>query len=589
MARSRAALVSTADSEFAEIIGWYEDLLERTTPPVDLVWEPVKIGPTWQWDNGWLLPKHTLGWRVLAWCGVWLRDKKGAPWQFTAEQARFILWYFALEESGEFTYHSAVLQRLKGWGKDPLAACISVAAMFAEVTFDHWDGDTPVGREEPSAWIQIVAVAERQTENTMKLFPSLISPEARKHYGIQVGKTSVYGLADTRQIQAITSNPLTAEGGRPTLVIRNETQNWNSSNGGHDMAGAIEGNVTKSEEGAARMLDICNAPRPGEGSVGELAREAWQSTQGEYATAAEYGMLYDSLEAPPEAPLSAEDAPAVVESIRGDATWLSTSRIVKSILNPANPASESRRKWYNQITATEDAWLEPREVHATANRDKRLEPDDAIVMFGDGSKSDDATGIVAVRISDGFTQTLHVQQPKAGQIVDRDAVDYAVIQAFATYRVQAFWFDPSHAKDDDAEGDARFWWPLVDEWHERYSKKLKIWPVRSGNRRHAIAFDMLIPSSQQQFVPACEQLESDVVSGAFQHHGGERLMEHMINARRRPNKYGVGIGKEHRESRHKIDLAVCAVGARMLWRLVKLSDSKNKHAPGKGRVIVLAD
>lgn len=585
MARSRSAAVSTADSEFAEIIGWYEDLLERTTPPVDLQWEPVKIGPTWQWENGWKLPTHSLGWRVLAWCGVWLRDKNGNPWQFTPEQTRFVLWYFALDESGDFLYHSAVLQRLKGWGKDPLAACISVAAMFAEVTFDHWDGDTPVGREEPSAWIQIVAVAERQTENTMKLFPSLISVEARRHYGIQVGKTSVYGLADTRQIQAITSNPLTAEGGRPTLVIRNETQNWNSSNGGHDMAGAIEGNVTKSEDGAARLLDICNAYRPGQGSVGQLAREAWNSTQGEDATALDYGLLYDSLEAPPEAPLSAEDAPGVVESIRGDATWLSTARIVKSILNPQNPASESRRKWYNQITATEDAWLEPREIHACTVKTKLLQPGDRIVMFGDGSKSDDATGIEAVRLSDGFTQTLHFQQPKKGQIVNRDAVDHAVVEAFKTYKVIAFWFDPSHAKDDDAEGDARFWWPMVDQWHEQYHKKLKLWPVLTGPRRHAIAFDMLLPSNQAQFVPACEQLQSDVESGVFEHHGGERLIEHMINARRRPNKYGVGIGKEHRESKYKIDLAICAVGARMLWRQVRLSNKQG--TPGKGRVIVM--
>jgi hypothetical protein len=86
-------------AEFAEIIAWYEDLLERTYPPVDLVWEPVKIGPTWQYDNGWSLPDHTLGWRVLAWCGVWLRDKTGKPWQFTAEQARFVLWFFALDET----------------------------------------------------------------------------------------------------------------------------------------------------------------------------------------------------------------------------------------------------------------------------------------------------------------------------------------------------------------------------------------------------------------------------------------------------------------------------------------------------------
>ena len=581
MARSLAVRVSTAESEFAEIIGWYQELLERTFPPTDLVWEPVKIGPTWQYDGGWVLPELTLGWRVLAWCGVWLRDKLGKPWQFTPEQARFILWYFAVDGEGGFLAHSAVLQRVKGWGKDPLAACLSVAAMFAEVTFDGWDGDVPLGRDEPSAWVQLVAVSQEQTQNTMKLFPSLISAEARRHYGIQVGKLNVWGLADTRQIQAVTNNPLSIEGKRPTLVVRNETQNWNSSNGGHEMAGAIEGNAAKSEDGAARMLDICNAYRPGEDSVGQRAREGWERTQGEAAQAMEFGLLYDSLEAPPDAPLSAAAAPAVVEAVRGDAVWLSAKRIVASILNPSNPASESRRKWYNQITATEDAWSDPNKVKLCADDTARLEPGDEIVVFGDGSKSDDATGLVAVRVSDGLAQVLHVQQPKAGGIVDRDAVDNAVVAAFGTYKVLGFWFDPSHAKDDDStEGDNRFWWPLCDEWMARYGPKLKYWAVLSGERKHAVAWDMTTPGRQALFVPAVEQLESDIESGTFRYAASVRLQEHLINARRAPGKFGVSMRKEHRESRHKIDLAVCAAGARMMWRSVLLAQVGKRERTG---------
>jgi hypothetical protein len=590
MARSLSAQVSTADSGFAEIIAWYEDLLERTYPPTDLAWEPVRIGPTWHYDDGWILPQFTLGWRILAWCGVWLRDKHGHAWQFTPEQARFILWYFAVDEDGGFVYHSAVLQRLKGWGKDPIAACLSVVSMFGEVTFDHWDGDVPVGREEPNAWIQLVAVSLQQTQNTMKLFPSLISPEARRHYGIQVGKLNVWGMGDTRLIQAVTASPLTIEGGRPTLIVRNETQNWNSSNGGHEMAGAIEGNAAKSEGGAARLLDICNAYRPGEDSVGQVAREAWESTQGENPKSLDFGLLYDSLEAPPEAPLTAEAAPSVVESIRGDAVWLSIKRILASILNPANSASESRRKWYNQITATEDAWADPNAVKLCAV-DEQLQPGDEIVLFGDGSKSDDATGLVGCRMSDGLCQVLHVQQPTAGSIVDRDAVDHAAIEAFNTYKVIAFWFDPSHAKDDDStDADNRFWWPMCDTWMSRWGRRLKFWSIQTGDKRHAVAWDMSSPLRQALFVPAVEQLETDIANKAFKFARSAWLQEHLINARRAPGKFGVSMRKEHRESRHKIDLAVCAAGARMLWRQVQLSRvGKGKGTPGKGRVVLLGD
>lgn len=589
MARARSAgpaFVESRESEYREIEDWYRRLLADTPPPTELVWEPVKHGPTWQWDNGWVLPEATLGWGFLAWCGYWLTGKGRKPWVFTPEQARLALWYYALDPgTGDFLYHSVMCQRLKGWGKDPLAATISAGSLHAPIVFDRWDGDRPVGRDEPDAWTQIVAVSQEQTKNTMKLFPSLISVEAQQYYGIQIGKLNVWSDGDRRQIEAITASPAAIEGGRPKQIIRNETQNWDSSNGGHDMAGAIEGNAAKAEVGApARILDIFNAFRPGRDSVAERAREAWESTQGDDPEAMDYGVLLDSLEAPPDAPLTVEDAPAVVQSIAGDAKWLDVrpnGRIIKSILNPDNSASESRRKWYNQVVGTEDAWADPRWVDQCVRKDVSLADGDRIVMFGDGSKSDDATGLVACRLSDGFLQTLHVQQPKKGELVDRAALDAAVTDAFDRYKVVAFWFDPSHAKALDAVEDDRFWWPVVDQWHERYHRRLKQWPTVSGKRKHSIAFDMLLPSSQQVFQPAVTQLAEELEAGTAIHHGGKALRLHMKNARRREGKFGVTIGKEHRSSKRKVDLAVCAVGARMLWRLVKLE--KRSGAPGSGR------
>jgi hypothetical protein len=359
------------------------------------------------------------------------------------------------------------------------------------------------------------------------------------------------------------------------------------------------------------MLDICNAYRPGVESVGRKTREAYEKTIGRRCDAhrgldewtdcldcqppeqADFGMLYDSLEAPPEAPLTVEAAPSVVEAIRGDSVWLNPKRILKSITDPRNSASESRRKWYNQITAAEDAWADPRDIKA-GRRKVGLDDGDTVVLFGDGSKSDDATGIVACRVSDGLAQVLHVKQPKKGEIVDRDAVDHAVIQAFAKFRVVAFWFDPSHAKDDDAEGDNRFWWPLVDEWAKRYGKRLKCWPVKTGNRAHAVAFDMALDINQRTFVEACDQTlgelegqHADPDNAQVTFLASQWLETHLENAKRAPGKWGVSIRKEHRESRHKIDLAVCLIGARMLRRIYLLS--MKKGAPGKGRVILLED
>lgn len=591
---SGPALHVSREAEYREIEAWYRDLLERTTPPDGLEWEPVKIGPTWQHDgDSWLLPELTLGWGCLSWSSYWLTARRGKPWTWTPEQARFLLHYYAIDQLGDPLYHSAMLQRLKGWGKDPLAAGVSVTSMHGPVLFDRFEGDRPIGRDDPEAWTQIIAVSQDQTKNTMKLFPSLISPEAQREYGIQIGKLNVWSDGDRRQIEAVTNSVLAIEGGRPKQIIRAETQNWTSGNGGHDMAGALEGNAAKAEvESPARILDIFNAFRPGRDSVAERARNAWESTQGSDATAMDYGVLLDSLEAPPGAPLTAKDAPAVVRSIAGDATWLDTrpnGRIVKSILNPDNSASESRRKWYNQITGTEDSWVEPQWVDGTRVKDESLwlQPDDRIVMFGDGSKSSDATGLLGVRLSDGFAQTLHVQQPTDGALVDRSAVDLDVIKAFDTYSVVAFWFDPSHTRSNDSVDDDRFWWPMVDSWHQRYQGRLNkaYWPVKSGNKTHSVAFDMAITANQALFQPAVKQLSEDLEAGTALHHGGGALRRHMKAARLREGQFGWTIGKETQNSQRKIDLATCYVGARMLWRIVSLS--KTKGTPGKGRVILL--
>lgn len=581
MARKRTpTLIIDRSSERAEIIQWYRERLEEAVPPTGLAWEPVVIGPTWQYCNGWHLPEASMGWEQLAWSGMYLRNAKARkPWAYTMEQARFILWFHALNPDGSRMYHSGVLQRLKGWGKDPLAAATSVCAAFAPIEFAGWDGDVPVGREVESAWIQIAAVSLEQTKNTMKLMPGLVPAETRLRYGMQIGKTSVWGMGDTRQIEAVTSSPLAIEGGRPTGTIRNETQNWNASNSGHDMAGAMEGNAAKSEKDRPSWtLDICNAYRPGEDSVGQRVREAWEATQGDEPTQRDFGLLYDSLEAPPKAPLTADAAPGVVRSIRGDAVWLDADgRILDSILNPANPPSESRRKWYNQIVAAEDDWLSRGEVDAITDPDKSLEAGEEIALFLDCSKSDDATGLVACRISDGHCAPLGMWQKPPGKrgegwLVPVLDVERAVEDAFDTYRVVGMFADPSHVRDDETL--ERTWDPVLDRIHRRHRHELKVWAKQGRDGGHSVMFDMTHRENLQRFVDHVKVVTAEVRAEEFTIDPDARLRSHLLAAKRFPSKVGVSIAKEHRESKKKIDLAVCLVGARMVRRIYLNSRKK---------------
>lgn len=574
------AFIRNRSDEAEEIKRWYREALAETLPPIGLRWDPVRIGPTWLYEGGWVLPERSLGWEQLAFSGQWLTHK-GKPWKYTMEQARFVLWFHAVNEDGTHLSHSAVLQRLKGWGKDPFAAVESSCTLVGPVEFDHWGADgQPVGRQVTDAWVQIAAVSLDQTKNTMKIFPGLIPAETRRHFGIQIGKQNVWARGDAAQIEAVTASPLGIEGGRPKLIIRAETQNWNSSNGGHDMAGAMEGNAAKAEvDTPARILDICNAYRPGEDSVGQRQREAWDDTQGEDATALEFGLLYDSLEAPPEAPLTADAAPDVVEAVRGDSVWLDArGRILKSILNPLNSPSESRRKWYNQITAAEDAWTEPAEWDPLKAEDVVVEDGEEIAMFLDCSKSDDATGLVGVRMSDGHVFTLGMWQRPPGKrgdgwLAPREDVDAKVEHAFERFNVVAFFGDPSHVLDDETMD--RYWDPLFDQWHLRYRHKLRLWASGSkGGKGHAVMFDMAARDNARTFASAVGFTLEEIRSGSFTHDGDARLRRHVLNARRYPVQGFVSIAKDGRESKNKIDLAVCMVGARMVRRMVLNSGKK---------------
>lgn len=568
----------------------YRELLARPAEVGQYQWPPVLIGPTWQVgeDGCYVLPERSIGWDVLAWCGTQLQLSRDVPWRFTPEQARFVLWWYALNEGGEFLYHDGVLQRLKGWGKDPVAACLLAVEMLGPCRFDSWDqSGQPIAKDNPSAWVQTAAVSLEQTKNTMRLLPGLFTPAAKKRFGLQIGKEKTYALGDERLLEAVTSSPATLEGARATFLILNETQHWTESNDGHEMAAVIARNAAKSPDGAARTLRITNAYEPGQDSVAERDREAYEKMAAGRSLGT--GMLYDSLEAAPEAPLTAEAAPFVVPSIRGDSVWLNSDRIVQEILDPRNPPSRSRRFWYNQITASEDAWTTPQAWDANADPSKKLADGDQVVLFFDGSKSDDATGFTAVRVDDGAVFVLGVWERPQGieeWSVDRAHVDGVVGETFAKYDPRAFFADPGAGED---ETGARYWDAMIDKWGLEYGARLDLWSVHSGADRHAVLWDMRSPARLKLFTEACERALQDIEAGQLPHDGHLVLRDHVRNARRRPNQYGVSIGKEHRESRRKIDLAVCAIGARMLQRMyLAFPDAKKrKRKAGPPRVTML--
>lgn len=492
------------------------------------------------------LPKATLGWGLLAWSAYYLQQPDGpdagGPLIFTREQVRFVLWWYALDDLGRFSYRSGVLRRMKGWGKDPVAAALSLIELCAPTVFVKWDHNgKPIAKAHPAPWVQIAAVSRDQTRNTFTLFPTMISAHLKSDFGLEINKEIIHKRGGGR-IEAVTSSPKALEGGRPHLVIMNETQNWLENNGGHEMEGVIAGNAAKGRGGGARRLAICNAHVPGTDSVAEHDYDFLQDILAGKTKAT--GFLYDCVEAPPDTDIQNEESlrHGIIEA-RGDSTWLDVDRLIQEIYDPRTPVSESRRKYLNQVIAAEDSWVTPQQWDALFEQGLKLVHGDQIAIGFDGSKGNDHTGLVACRISDGALFILKTWDPTKypGEKIPSDDVDNVVEWVFGQYDVVSF------------KADVKEFESYVDKWGASFGSKLSV----KASGRHPVAFDMR--GEEKRFTSYCERMQDAIIEGALVHSGDADLRWYMLNCRRRPNKFGISVSKETKDSPRKIDAAVCAI------------------------------
>src|SRR5690606_4448101 len=303
---------------------------------------------------------------------------------------------------------------------------------------------------------------------------------------------------------------------------------------------------------------VTNAHDPGRNSVAQGSYEAMLSAR-EERRPDDY--LYDWREAPAGVDLADENAlRAALAVAYGDSTWVDMDRIVSEIYDPRNPPEESRRFYLNQVVASSDAWVRPDQVDAISVTGESFIPTDgAMIALGfDGSKSHDATALVAADIETGHVWALGIWErpdgPEAdGWTVPTDRVDQMVSTAFEKWDVVAFF------------ADVAYWQSYVDRWAEQYRDVLAV----RASPGHSVAFDMR--GRTKDFTRAAESTAAAIVDQGFTVSAdgpeGAALVRHLKNARRRPNAHGVGIGKESRESPHKVDGAVTLVIAREARRV----------------------
>jgi hypothetical protein len=522
------------------------------------------------------MPDLTLGWEVVLAAMKYLRQPNGpnAGQRFSPvdSQVRFLLWWYAVDESGNWLFHHAVRRLAKASGKSPFAALWAIAELCFPVRLKDFDPKAPggcVGRPVQMPLVQIAATAASQTSNTMRMVRAFAPKNSRlvSEFRLDPGKTQ-YFKAPEGTLQTITSSATAAEGAEVTAVIGDELEHWKPANGGVELAATLADNLAKS---GSRMLGTCNAWVPGQDSVAESDWKAWVA-QEEGLTRGDSRILYDARIAPPDTDMADEESlRRALDFVYDDCWWVDRRAIMTRIWDPRSKPDDSQRKYLNRPTAALDAWVTQEQVELLFAPERVVEPGEEIVLFFDGSKSRDATGLVGCCLSDGHVFVVGAWEPDPNDdddVVPVVEVDARVAYAFRTWSVAGFFADVK-----EWESFTKVTWP------ELYKDQLGLWAVPSGKDPQPIAWDMRTHTFD--FTQACELTLTEVEGKQFTIDGDARLVRHLTNARRRPNRYGVSIGKETPDSPDKIDLAVCVVGARMVRRLVSNNPKRKRKRSGR--------
>ena len=399
----------------------------------------------------------------------------------------------------------------------------------------------------------IAAVSEEQAKVTLRVATWLFSSEMRRQFGIDIGKEAITGLGGRASIKVLSASYRSAEGRPTSFALLNEVHHWTPAAGGPELQMTLDGNIAKGSYGQSWKMMVSNAYMPGEDSVLERTREAYfnqerlraQSGQAE----AFQGIYYDSLEADPRVPMEVEELRKVLPEIRGDSIWLSVDSFLSSIMKTSRTVDQSRRMYLNNIVSTSDGLLAEADLRNAVDR-VPLRDGDVITLGFDGARKRDSTALVACRVSDRKVFLLKLWERPPVEVVDEwylssDEVDAEVQSAFKKYRVVAFY------------ADVNLWESEINEWSDQFRERLTV----RASSLSSIGWDMR--GGLKRVTQTNEAMVAAVQHGTFKYDGDRDLTRHLLNVRRRHNKFGVSFGKESRDSPKKIDAYAAALLAFM--------------------------
>ena len=416
------------------------------------------------------------------------------------------------------------------------------------VRFAGWNANgEPVGRAVKSPYIRCLATEEGQSGNTYDNVSLMMERIVEKHGdefpGIDIGRSAQSSsriiLHHQRgEITPSTASSAAKDGGKETFAVFDETHLYVIPDL-RKMHEVVRRNLRKRRDAEPWGLETSTMYQPGMDSVAEKTHDYHKAiVEGRIK---ERGLLFDHRQAPDGTDLSDRDA--LMDGLRiaygPAAEWMDLDGIIAEIWDPQSDPADSRRYWLNQPTVAEDQLVSPQEWSLCAS-DERLRDGDEVTLGFDGGKTDDATALVAMRISDHLVEPISIWERPEGRAgdgweIDKRMVDEMVDNTFERFTVVGFF------------ADVALWESYIEDWSERHGPSL----VAQASSRSPVGWDMR--NRLQILTLATEALVASITDAKLRHVNDSALTRHVLNARRRPNRWGISFSKESRESPRKVD------------------------------------
>ena len=354
-----------------------------------------------------------------------------------------------------------------------------------------------MGAPYPTPLIVCLGTAEDQTDNTWRpLLSSIRNGPLINLSGLDAGEMKVT-LPGGGRIEPVTTSAKARLGAPMTFVTITESHLFTTQGGYRKVCGAVKRNVAGMD---GRWLELTNAWDPTEGSEAQVTGD--NPDDRTYVDTIEPHRVEDLDD---DEALYAELLRQYGDSARERGGWVNIrGRIFGEARSVKHMEADRRRYFLNEIVVGESVFVDPIRWDAMSDPEV-LSPGERVALGFDGSKSRDATGLVASRMSDGKLFELRTWERPKGVLqwkVPSTDVDEVVRNTFEAYDVVMMFADPYK------------WQDYLDTWSGKWPKQVVEFPTNVERRMDA----------------AIERFTTAFGSGLLANDGSETLGRHCKNA-----------------------------------------------------------